>query len=90
MEAVDIENMPHMTAEEYEIWRRPLKEARDRYYGQHKCCPQCASPRHTSTYMGYIMVLGREGEYKDENHVKCSDCGWKGITHDLKPRKENV
>lgn len=34
--------------------------------------------------MGYIMVIGREDQYKDENTAVCK-CGWDGIVHDMLP-----
>lgn len=34
--------------------------------------------------MGYIMVIGREDQYKDDNTAVCK-CGWDGIVHDMLP-----
>lgn len=41
-----------------------------------KCCPKCHSDHYSSTYVGYT---GR-----NENKVKCEDCGWKGEAYQLK------
>jgi len=53
--------------------RRPMKE----YYAQHKACPKCGSLLHSSTYAGFVQP-------PDTNKVRC-ECGWEGITDDLKP-----
>jgi hypothetical protein len=73
--------------EEYDIedMRAKAKLARELYYKSHARCPDCKATRSTTqTYMGYIMVIGREEDYKDENRSECR-CGWKGIVHDMLP-----
>ena len=60
---------------------RELKRQYDEV--DHVACPKCGSLKYSSTYVGYIMNYEHPENYKDENAVKCSDCGWKGITHDL-------
>lgn len=55
------------------------------YDKQHQVCPNCGSPSFSSTYAGYIAVVDRYQNFKDENCVKCS-CGFEGIVHDLVPK----
>jgi len=52
----------------------------------HKCCPECGSTHHVQT-----LCAGRETPegYIDSNSSHCSDCGWKGIVHDLIPKDKD-
>lgn len=70
---------------DFETARAKSKAARNQYYAAHARCPQCQATRSTTqTYMGYIMVIGREDQYKDENTATCK-CGWKGIVDEMMP-----
>jgi hypothetical protein len=60
----------------------------EEYDRLHSCCPKCGSSSHSSTCMGYVF-RGLE-THKDENNVVCTDCGWKGITHDLVESKKDL
>jgi RNA polymerase subunit RPABC4/transcription elongation factor Spt4 len=76
--------------QEYEEQSRLAHKRREMYYENHSCCPQCGSKNFSSTYIGYVVVVGRvEKEFKDENRVSCT-CGWRGITHDLVKICENI
>jgi hypothetical protein len=66
-----------------EEYKRLIKE----YHEAHSACPSCGCTSHQSTYMGYVMYMSEPEKYKDENIVKCSSCGWGGITHDLVKEK---
>ncbi len=41
-------------------------------------CPDCGSlsQNYETTYMGFLGV-------KDENQVRCGDCGWEGLAHEM-------
>jgi RNA polymerase subunit RPABC4/transcription elongation factor Spt4 len=72
---------------DFEEARKKSRQAQKEYYDARKFCPKCGDKGLTSTYLGYIMVIGREDQYKDENDVYCR-CGWKGIYHDLVAEKK--
>lgn len=61
---------------------------RDKYYDQHKACPECGSTRNCQSYVGYIMDLRNPEEYNDKNRAKCNDCNWVGTVHDLVKAKK--
>lgn len=63
--------------------RKKASEYRSIYYKKHSACPNCNSDRYSSTLVGYVMDIEYPEKYKDQNRVTCSDCGWKGIYHDL-------
>ena len=52
------------------------------YYKNHKLCPRCGSQNYSTTFMDYIYTVNQP--YVDKNRIKCN-CGWQGITDDLKP-----
>lgn len=53
-----------------------------KYNEEHSRCPMCHSKNLMQTLLGFIYDEDRPEEYKDENAVRCCDCGWKGIVHD--------
>lgn len=57
-----------------------------KYNKEHACCPKCHGRNISSTLVGYRYDENHPEEYKNKNSVKCHDCGWKGIFHDLVPR----
>ena len=65
-------------------------EFKAKYYSDHKACPKCGSIRHSSTYIGIMLDMSKMDEYKDINDIKCSDCGWCCITHDLVPVNDKI
>ena len=66
---------------EYQDMNDKIYNSSDDYYKDHNTCPNCKSVSYISTYEGFVF---RKGEpYKDENVVRCSMCGWIGITDDL-------
>lgn len=52
------------------------------YKDSHRCCLSCNSLDIESTTMGI-------GGDVDFNHAYCHKCKWKGIVHDLVPKKDN-
>ena len=62
----------------------------EKYHQEHYCCPKCHCKNYSTTLAGYILVPGKEDEYKDRNSVECISCGWKGIFHDLVPKPEKT
>ncbi len=68
----------------------------DEYNAAHRVCPKCGSDHLAVTYIGYIPRRDAPGApayyesgHKDENSAKCQ-CGWHGITHDLKPTLQTL
>lgn len=61
------------------------EEFMNKYDKEHSCCPKCGSKNFSSTLVGYIYNPEKPEEYKDRNSVKCFDCGWRGIRHDMVP-----
>lgn len=62
-----------------------LKEYNDfmsEYNLEHKLCPKCGEESHMSTLMGYVLVHGKESEYKDLNRCTCMSCGDSHTTHE--------
>lgn len=57
------------------------------YDRQHAACPKCLHEGCTMTYMGYILIRGEEGKYKDKNDCVCGFCGDKHIKHNRVPSK---
>ena len=55
------------------------------YHKRHRVCPQCYSKNYSHTLAGYIFDENNPEAYKDNNHVDCFDCGWKGTVHQLVP-----
>lgn len=71
---------------DFEATRANNKVLLEQYYEAHARCPQCQATRSTTQiYMGYIMIIGREDQYKDENTAICK-CGWKGIVDEMMPK----
>jgi hypothetical protein len=62
----------------------------EKYRKEHYCCPKCHSKNYSTTLAGYILIPGKEDEYKDMNSVECISCGWKGIFHSLAPKPEKT
>lgn len=62
----------------------------EQYHKDHYCCPKCHCKNYSTTLAGYILVPGKEDEYKNKNSVECISCGWKGIYHDLAPKPEKT
>lgn len=63
---------------------------RSKYHFLHNCCPECFSSHYSSTYKSYPLIVSENGvdeSYMNKNDVKCSGCGWSGITHDLAPKR---
>ncbi len=56
-----------------------VKEQMEAYRKEHEVCPECGEDNYETTCMGF---LGGQ----DWNRVRCM-CGWKGIGHELVPRK---
>lgn len=52
------------------------------YQENHLYCPKCGYDYYESTLVGYVLVRGKENEYKDLNKCKCSKCGDKHTKHD--------
>ena len=55
------------------------------YNKQHSCCPICHSENFSSTMAAYPYYEEHPENYKDRNRVRCRDCGWVGIRHELIP-----
>lgn len=51
----------------------------ERYYDNHKRCPNCGNTKLSQTYVGFIIQSPHD---TDTNKVTCK-CGWTGIVHDL-------
>lgn len=66
------------------------REFYKKYREEHYCCPKCHSHFYSSTLAAYCLTPGHEDEYEDCNSVECFVCGWKGITHDLKPKPQKI
>ena len=63
-------------------------KTRRMYYNEHRVCPRCRNETYSTTYVGFVAVTGMYHDFQDENQIECK-CGFKGITHDLVPKKEN-
>jgi hypothetical protein len=61
---------------------KKYKEFVNEYHKKHKCCPKCGGENHTTTLMGFTLIVGKEEEYKDLNKCQCSDCGNIHTVHD--------
>jgi hypothetical protein len=60
-----------------------IEDFHEDYGREHRCCPNCGGVNIETTLMGYIANLLHPMDYKDGNVVKCLDCGFRGIQHDL-------
>jgi len=58
------------------------------YNRLHEVCPVCGSNSYSCTLAGYIVNMDHPETYKDSNNIECMGCGFKGIVHDLVPKKE--
>lgn len=79
---------PFVMCEHTEESLKKYHEIMDRYRAQHCCCPKCGSRNYSMTLAGYILDSNHPEEYKDRNDVRCYDCGWRGIVHNLVPEKD--
>ncbi|KKL85122.1 hypothetical protein LCGC14_1957840, partial [marine sediment metagenome] len=52
-----------------------LHGEKEKYMKRYKC-PKCKSTNYSSTCMGFM------GD-RDENEIRCFNCGWKGFTFEL-------
>lgn len=52
----------------------------EKYYLQHKNCPNCISGDYSTTEM--LLKFTGKDDFIDNNRVTCT-CGWKGLVHDL-------
>lgn len=53
------------------------------YNNEHQRCPKCGSKNHFVTLVFYVPNLQNPKDFKDVNRVRCVDCGFAGIVHDL-------
>jgi hypothetical protein len=58
-----------------------------KYHRSHACCPNCGSNKMRTSLKGYALHMDHKEDYKDINSVYCEKCGYKGISHDLVPKK---
>ena len=96
----DYEEIKHLLKQDEDIIWAPYipleKDVSDDWYdnfmkkynADRKCCPKCGATGHSTTLVGYILVKGKEDEYKDKNGCVCSECGDSHIFHDRVPKKE--
>jgi len=56
----------------------------EQYDFDHAVCPKCFDNDFETTCMG--IWRDENGKLWDRNRVQCA-CGWKGIAHELVPRK---
>lgn len=76
-----VETLPSGLVVPYTPPRQPSVAAQmEAYRKEHEACPQCGSDNYETTCMGHICGI-------DTNRVSCMGCGWKGIGHELVPRK---
>lgn len=54
----------------------------DGYRGERIHCPKCGSTLYNTTLVGYVLVRGKEDEYKDLNRCTCSKCGDRHTFHE--------
>jgi len=56
---------------------------------EHTCCPECDSEKVNKSYSTSATATFENGEAKFEDKVNYADCGcgWKGMVHELKPKK---
>jgi len=52
------------------------------YKKTHKYCPKYGGTHGMTTLMSYVLVRGKEDEYKDKNRYTCSECGDTHTVHD--------
>ena len=63
-----------------------MSSIKDKWYNDHKCCPECGSEDLTKSI---VAVVEKNGEFRDDvNTAKCNKCGWKGMVKNLTPSKE--
>lgn len=51
----------------------------EKYSKDHQVCPKCGSENHSSTFVGYVLIIPEQ--YKDLNICTCGDCGDKHTCH---------
>lgn len=66
-------------------WLPTPPHPRDAYYAKHQRCPSCHGTKSEQTLVGYTFDMSKPEEYRDENRARCSNCGWVGTVHNLKP-----
>lgn len=76
-------NVDDIIAREEVLERREIWEkSREKFKKEHAACPECGSTSFFSTMVGYGPDP-TTGEYRDENRVRCSDCGWSGRRYEM-------
>lgn len=55
----------------------------EEYNQMHKYCPKCGGKYFSKTLAAYLFNTNSPSSYKNCNFVKCNDCGFEGIVHDL-------
>jgi len=79
---------PYVLMEHTEESLKKHESFMDEYYKKHELCPNCGHKGHTTTLIGYPLIVGEEENYQDKNICVCTNCGDRHITHDRISKEE--